>query len=193
MNEDEMSDLFIPVLLGTTREGRKSEAVAKYIVKSLSKREGLTTELIDPRELNLPGDGNNEGANDPRYSELTKKADGFIIVTPEYNHSFPGSLKRMLDSELKNYIHKPVNVVGVSSGSWGGVRAIESLIPVLRELGLAVTFSDVMVTNSYEAFDESSNSTDPTFDERLALSFDELEWYARTLKYGRENLPNKHH
>lgn len=188
-----MSKLFIPVLLGTVREGRRSELAANYIVKQLSGREGVESVLVDPRELDLPGDGNNEGANDPTYTDITKRADGFIIVTPEYNHSFPGSLKRMLDSELKNYIHKPVNLVGVSSGRWGGIRAIQSLLPVVRELGLAVTFSDMMITNSKEAFNDSGEPVDDTFNERLNKSFDELIWYASTLKYGRENLPNSYH
>lgn len=188
-----MSKLFIPVLLGTVREGRKSEAAAKFIVDQISKREDVESVLVDPRDLNLPGDGNNDGANDPKYTEIIKRADGFIIVTPEYNHSFPGSLKRMLDSELKNYIHKPVNLVGVSSGRWGGVRAIESLVPVVRELGLAVTFADMMITNSYDAFDDEGQPVDESFAERLDKSLDELIWYAETLKYGRENLPNSYH
>lgn len=188
-----MSELFIPVLLGTTREGRQSEAVAKYVQSQVAAREGLTSELIDPRELNLPGDGNNEGVNDPRYTDVTARADGFIIVVPEYNHSFPGSLKRMLDSELKNYIHKPVNLIGVSSGRWGGVRAVESLLPVLRELGMATTFSDVLVTNSYKAFDENGQPADSHLKSGLDKALDELIWYAKTLKWGRKNLPNKFH
>lgn len=188
-----MDELFIPVLLGTTREGRKSEATAKLIIEMIEAREGLSSELVDPRDLKLTGDGNNEGANDPKYSDITARADGFIIVVPEYNHSFSGSLKRMLDSELKNYIHKPAGLVGVSSGGWGGIRAIQSLVPVLRELGMAVTFNDVMVTDSYKAFDESGQPTNEKLEPSIEKSLDELVWYAKTLKWGRENLPNNHH
>lgn len=193
MKEHIMDELFIPVLLGTTREGRKSEAVASYIKSVIESRDGVTTELIDPRDLKFEGDGNNEGANDPRYTDITARADGFIIVVPEYNHSFPGSLKRMLDSELKNYIHKPAGLVGVSAGGWGGIRAIQSLVPVLRELGMAVTFSDVMVTNSYKAFDEEGQPTNDHLVSSVEKLLDELIWYAKTLKWGRENLPNKFH
>lgn len=188
-----MSDLFIPVLIGTTREKRQSEKPAVYIAEHLDEREGIESIIVDPRELDLPGDGNGPGAKDARYTEITEKADAFIIIVPEYNHSFPGSLKRMLDSELKNYIHKPVNLVGVSSGGFGGVRAIEALVPVVRELGMAVTFADVMVTNSKESFDDDNQPQNPKFTERLDEALDELIWYAKTLKYGRENLPNKHH
>ncbi len=188
-----MSKLFIPVLLGTVREGRKSEAVAEYIKSIIENRDDVTTELVDPRDLKLSGDGNNEGANDPRYSDITRRADGFVIVVPEYNHSFPGSLKRMLDSELKNYIHKPASLVGVSAGGWGGIRAIQSLVPVLRELGMAVTFSDVMVTNSYKAFDEEGRPTNDHLVSGVEKALDELIWYSKTLKWGRKNLPNKFH
>jgi len=188
-----MDELFIPVLLGTSREGRKSETVAKYVVKAVNEREGLRSELVDPRELNLPGDGNNEGANDLKYSEITKNADAFIIVTPEYNHSFPGSLKRMLDSEYNNYVHKPVSLVGVSAGRWGGVRAIESLVPVLRELGMAVTLTDVMVAGVGDAFDENGEPKSEHLRPAIEAALDELAWYAKTLNWGKENLPNKYH
>lgn len=188
-----MSDLFLPVLLGTTREKRRSIRPAKFIVEHLNARDGISSILVDPRELNLPGDGNDPEGKDPKYTEITEEADGFVIVVPEYNHSFPGSLKRMLDSELKNYIHKPVNLVGVSSGGFGGVRAIESLVPVVRELGMAVTFADVMVKGSKDAFDDNSQPTDIEFTARLDKAIDELVWYAKTLKYGRENLPNSYH
>ena len=188
-----MKELFIPVLLGTTREGRKSEVVAKYIKSVVESRDGVMTELVDPRDLELSGDGNNEGTNDPKYTDITTRADGFIIVVPEYNHSFPGSLKRMLDSELKNYIHKPASLVGVSAGGWGGIRAIQSLVPVLRELGMAVTFNDVMVTDSYKAFDAKGKPTNEHLIPSVEKSLDELIWYAKTLKWGRENLPNKFH
>lgn len=191
--EVRMADLFIPVLLGTTREKRRSVRPAKFIVDYLSSKDGVTSKLVDPKDLNLPGDGNDPEGKDPAYTEITEKADAFVVVVPEYNHSFPGSLKRMLDSELKNYIHKPVNLVGVSSGRFGGVRAIESLVPVLRELGMAVTFADLMVTGSKDAFDENNQPTDETFKERLDDAIDELVWYATTLKHGRENLPNKYH
>ena len=188
-----MAKLFIPILLGTVREGRKSEQAAVYIHKVITQNKEIESEIVDPRQLNLPGDGNNEGANDPRYSEITKRADGFIIVTPEYNHSFPGSLKRMLDSELKNYIHKPVVVAGVSAGGWGGIRAIQSLVPVLRELGMAVTFSDIMVTSSYKAFGEDGKPTNEKLKSGIETALTELIWYAKTLNWGKENLPSKYH
>src|SRR5882724_11633200 len=132
-----MEKLFIPILLGTVRPKRKSERVAELVYKVGQERTDIRVELVDPADYNFPYDGNDEENKDPRYTKLTAEADGFFIVTPDYNHAFPGTLKRMLDSELKNYIHKPVAFAGVSNGGWGGVRGVESLVPAVREMGLA--------------------------------------------------------
>ena len=68
------------------------------------------------------------------------RADGLVIVAPEYNHGYPGILKHALDTNLKEYIHKPVGLCGVSAGGFGGTRVIESLLPVMRELGMVTIF-----------------------------------------------------
>jgi len=175
-----MTKLFIPVLLGTVREGRTSEAAAKYIEKILSSQEEVETVLVDPRELDLPGDGSD--IKDSKYSEITKRADAFVIVTPEYNHSFPGSLKRMLDSEYPNYKHKPVALVGVSSGAWGGIRAIQSLLPAVRKLGMVMIATDIYITNSENAFDEQGNPTNEHLESGAKAVLDELMLLAETLK-----------
>ncbi|MDX1765365.1 MAG: NAD(P)H-dependent oxidoreductase [Candidatus Saccharimonadales bacterium] len=191
-----MSKLNIPVLLGTTREQRKSIHVAKYLVEVGKQRGDVETFLVDPKDFKFEGDGNDPEGKDPRYGEITAKADGFMIVVPEYNHSFPGSLKRMLDSELKNYIHKPVGMSGVSSGRFSGVRAMEHLTPVLRQLGLVVSFADIHVANSYDAFDDDGKMSKETAEhlpKAVEKGWDELVWLAQTLKHGRENLPNIHH
>lgn len=74
------------------------------------------------------------------------QADGIVIVTPEYNRGYPGLLKYVLDTNLKEYIHKAVGICGVSAGGFGGARVIENLLPVLRELGL-VTILYIRVLN----------------------------------------------
>src|SRR5436190_805064 len=123
-----MTKLYLPVLAGTTRAQRRSIWVARLVTEIGAGLPDVETELIDPQDFTFPGDGNDPEGKDARYTAITERADGFFIVTPEYNHSFPGSLKRMLDSELKNYIHKPVAYCGVSEQQWGGVRAIEALV-----------------------------------------------------------------
>ena len=100
-----MSDLFIPVILGTTRQGRISELVANFIVEQVTKWDVVETQLIDIRQLKFPIDNAGESIKNPDFSALCDRADGFIIVVPEYNHSFPGWLKHVLDTNLQEYIH----------------------------------------------------------------------------------------
>ena len=77
---------------------------------------------------------------DPMFSATVSRSDGLIIVTPEYNHGYPGLLKHALDMNLKEYIHKAVGICGVSAGPSGGARVTEALLPVMRELGLVTIF-----------------------------------------------------
>lgn len=183
-----MQRLLLPVLQGTTRPKRQSIAVARYLQQVGETIDDIETPLVDPKDLELPFDGNNDDVKDPSYSKLTAEADGFFVVVPEYNHSFPGSLKRMLDSELSNYIHKPVAFAGVSAGPWGGVRAIESLVPAVREMGLAATFTDVQFPKVQDLFDEDGTILDTAYEKRVKKAYDELIWMARALRWGREHL-----
>lgn len=183
-----LEKLFIPVLEGTKRLQRQSIHVAKLIYEVSQQLDNVESQLVDPTDFDFPGDGNDPEAKDPRYTKITERADGFFIVVPEYNHSFPGTLKRMLDSELKNYIHKPVAFAGVSASMFGGVRAIESLVPAVREMGLVATFTDVHFPKVQELFDEQSNLKDDAYIKRVKRSFTELIWMAQVLKYGRENI-----
>ena len=188
-----MEELNIAVIVGTTREDRNSIHVARLIASIGNSFEELETILVDPLDFNLPFDGNDEKYKDPAYTEITAKADGFFIVVPEYNHSFPGTLKRLLDSELQNYIHKPVAFAGVSAGPWGGVRAIESLENSVREMGLVCTFSDVQFPNVSRVFDEGGNLLDDAYNKRVKSAYEELIWMAKAMKYGRESIASRFH
>jgi len=182
-----MDKLFILILEGTKRVQRKSIHAAQLVLEVSKQYKELETVLVDPNDFDFPGDGNDPEGKDQRYTEITQRADGFFIVTPEYNYSFPGSLKRMLDSELKNYIHKPVAFAGVSSGMFGGVRAIEALVPAVREMGMVATFTDVQFPRVQDIFDENGKLLDEAYIKRVTRSFDELIWMAKVLKSGREN------
>ena len=188
-----MSKLYIPVLAGTTREQRKSIYAARLVAEIGNTFEGVETEVIDPKDYYFPGDGNDPEGKDPRYTAVTERADGFFIVFPEYNHSFPGTLKRMLDSELANYIHKPVAYGSVSAGPWGGIRGIESLISPARELGLVSTFTDMQFPKIDELFDDDGVLLNESYRDYVKGAWTELIWMAETLKYGRETIQSKHH
>ncbi len=129
----------------------------------------------------------------PEWRDAIIKADGLVVVTPEYNHGYPGSLKSVIDLLLPEYIHKAVTFVGVSAGPWGGTRVIEACVPMVRELGLVVTFSDLNFPLVGDKFDEEGKITDDAYEERVKGFLDELIWMSRTLQWGRENLPSKYH
>jgi NAD(P)H-dependent FMN reductase len=180
--------LSIPVILGTSRKGRMSAHAARFMLGQIEKRDGIKTELIDISQLPMPIDDAGEAIKDPAFSEKMALADALVIVTPEYNHSFPGLLKHILDSCLKEYIHKAAGIVGVSAGPFGGVRVIQDLIPVIRELGLVNIFWDVNFGTVAKIFDESGNLLDQAFIARADKFLNELVWMAKTLRYGRDNI-----
>jgi NAD(P)H-dependent FMN reductase len=180
--------LSIPVILGTTRKGRMSAHAARFMAAQIAKRNGILTELIDISELPLPVNDAGEGIKDRAFSEKMVRADALVIVTPEYNHSFPGLLKHVLDSCLKEYIHKAAGIVGVSAGPFGGVRVIQDFLPVIRELGLVNIFWDVNFGNVSKVFDESGKLLDEAFVSRADKFLNELVWMAKTLRYGRDNI-----
>src|SRR5262252_445394 len=180
--------LFIPIILGTSRRGRQSENVARFVFEQTKKRAGIETELIDVCELPLKLDDAGEHMKDPKFSATIARCDGLIIVTPEYNHGYPGLLKHALDMNLEEYIHKAVGICGVSAGPFGGARVIENLLPVMRELGLVTIFRDVNFGNVQKLFDESGKLLDESFVRRVDKFLKELIWMARVLRHGRENI-----
>ena len=181
--------LFIPVILGTARQGRQTENVARFVFEQTKKRADVETELIDVRELPMKLDDAGEQMKDPKFSAAIERCDGLIIVTPEYNHGYPGLLKHALDMNLKEYIHKAVGICGVSAGPFGGARVIEALLPVMRELGLVTIFWDVNFGNVQTIFDEQGNLLDRNYVRRVDKFLNELIWMARVLRHGRENVP----
>lgn len=187
--------VFLPILLGTNRRNRQSENVAKWVLDKMSGREEIETKLFDARDFDLPQDdyGTEIGKNFPEWRDAIIRADGLIIVTPEYNHGYPGILKSILDLLLKEYIHKAVAFVGVSAQAWGGLRVIEACVPMVRELGLTVTFTDLNFPRVQNLFDENGKLLDEDYEKRIKDFLDELIWMSRVLKWGRENLSSKYH
>ena len=112
-----------------------------------------------------------------------------MIVAPEYNHAMPGLLKHVLDSCLKEYIHKAAGIMAVSAGPFGGTRVIETSLPVLRELGLVTIFWDVNVGGVAKVFGENGELLDPALVRRTDKFLAELIWMARTLRHGRDTIP----
>ena len=181
---------FIPVILGTPRQGRASEHVARFVLDQVGQRPGIETELLDVREMPLSTRDAGEQIKHPGFSAMAARADAFILIAPEYNHGYPGMLKHLLDTNLKEYIHKAVGICGVSAGPWGGTRVIQNLLPVMRELGLVTIFWDGNFSHVRRLFDEEGRILDaPAHERRMEMFLNELVWMARVLRHGREHVP----
>ncbi len=187
--------LSIPLLLGTPRKDRQSECVAKWVFAKMQERDEIEPQYFDVRDFDLPRDHYGTELKDrfPEWRDAVIGADGLVLVTPEYNHGYPGTMKSVLDVLLPEYIHKAVAFVGVSAGVWGGTRVIEACVPMVRELGLAVTFSDLNFPQVQKKFDKGGVLLDDAYHKRVGEFLDELVWMSRTLKWGRHNLASKFH
>lgn len=182
--------IYLPLLMGTVRAERRSEWVARAVLERLRAREGVETRLFDPRELpfgNLVHREWEMPERPPVVDEFVRemaRADGFLIVSPEYNYGYPGTLKNMLDAVYDEWNRKPFAIVGVG-GISGGLRMIEHLRPVIAGLGaISVPHSvPVQFVGKTWGPDGPTDGVDwgPRFDKLL----DELTWYARALQAAR--------
>lgn len=183
-----MRPLNIPVVLGTTRQGRASEHPAHLLARLLNDRAGVVSTVIDIARVPMPVDDAGEAIKDPGFAAAMTAADGLVIVAPEYNHSFPGLLKHVLDSCQSEYIHKAAGIVGVSAGPFAGIRVVQSLLPVLRELGLVTIFWDVNIGSVAKVFAGDGRLLDEAFVRRSDKFIRELMWMAKVLRQGREQV-----
>lgn len=129
-----MGKLNVGIILGSTRQGRVSPQVGKWVKEIGDKRGDANYEIVDITEFNLPfiGTGTGEEAGLKAWSEKISSLDGFIFITQEYNHSITGALKNALDSARDEWHNKAAGIV--SYGSTGGARAAEHLRGILGEL-----------------------------------------------------------
>lgn len=181
-------DLSVPVILGTARSGRKSESAAEFVADYLPTTASLDTELIDVRDYQFGQtyEAWNEHDDVPGiadWKQVADEADGFIIVTPEYNHGYPGELKILLDSAFEAYFDKPVGLVGVSAGGFGGSRVVEHIKPVLTELGMTVMGNAVYISKVADTFESGLDSEKRTqLEDQLDDLAEEFTRYAKSLK-----------
>jgi NAD(P)H-dependent FMN reductase len=165
-----------------------SHAAACLLHAEMAKRRGVETELIDIASVSLRTDDAGEAIKDRSFADRMDRSDALVVVSPEYNHGYCGLLKHVLDSCLKEYVHKAVGIAGVSAGPFGGTRGIQDLVPVMRELGLVTIFWDVNFTNVGKVFDSEGSLLDSSFLPRIDKFLKELIWMAKTLRYGREQV-----
>lgn len=185
-----MNKFNIPVLLGTARRGRMSENAARFVHQKLIENENVDSQLVDVKNhvytVTTPPWG--EGGADKsktKWKEIMEEADALIIVTPEYNHSYPGELKLLLDSLYKEYEKKPVGICGVSAGELGGARVVDHIKQVLIELKMIPIRNSVYFSGVKDLFSESGIIKDASYGERVETMLEELLWYTNALKKGK--------
>lgn len=174
--------MYVPVILGTARIGRLSEKAAWFMLREVL-NVGLESEIIDVRDYRVNATDNTlKSTEAKRLAEKIDKADALIIVSPEYNHSYPGELKMMLDMLYTQYFNKPVGFCGVSSGGLGGVRAVEQLRLVAVELHMVPIREALYFSGIQNLFNEKGDIKDLSYHERVKTFLKELTWYAEALK-----------
>lgn len=184
-----MNTTHIAVVLGTAREGRASSGIAEAVVKVIEQMPGCTTELVDVREhvhaaVTVPPWGAGGAMEKPSaWQEVVQKSAGMVLIIPEYNHSFPGELKILLDSLTSDYEGKVVGLVGVSAGTLGGARVLEHILPVLQTLSLHTVKETVLISKAAEAVDEDGAFVDKKtaeYTERMVMSMSYLSALLQT-------------
>jgi NAD(P)H-dependent FMN reductase len=179
----------IQIILGSTRQGRAGEQVARWFADIAAARSDLNTEVVDLRDWPLPffdepASPKRSLGEDVRiqaWASKVREADGYVLVTPEYNHGYPAVLKNALDHLFYEWNDKPVSFVGYG-GAAGGTRAVQQLRQVVIELGLVPIPQQVILPKVYTAFDESGKVTDPNLDRSANAVLDELVPWAELLQ-----------
>ncbi|WGF86935.1 NADPH-dependent FMN reductase [Marinivivus vitaminiproducens] len=181
--------LTVPVLLGSVRRDRQGIRAARLAVNALAAR-GHEPVLVDPLELGLPlldrmyKEYAKGEAPEPleRLAALYRRADGFLVVSAEYNHSVPPALSNLLDHFLEEYFWRPSAIVCYSAGQFGGVRAAMQLRMMLAELGMPSISSLMPIPRIGKTLAEDGTANEDRVARSLDRFLSEFEWHMRALK-----------
>lgn len=184
----------IQVILGSTREGRQGEKVANWVMEQLKDIEDIEFELLDLRDFGLPyydqpasptalkGEYSNNEIK--KWLNKVSEGDGYIIVTPEYNHGYPAVLKSALDWVYYEWNRKPVAFISYG-GSAAGARSVEQLRLVAIELQMAPIETAIHIFGPRQEFDENGNIKDDSYNQKLKNLINDLVWWTKALKEAR--------
>ncbi len=184
----------ILLFYGSVRDSRQGIKAARFVIKKFSGR-GHTVTLIDPLEynfglLNWMYKEYEKGKAPEKMEELAemiKNADGFIIVSGEYNHSIPPALTNLMDHFLEEYSFRPSGIVTYSAGRLGGVRAAMQLRAFLAEIGTVTIPTLFPIANVQDNFEEDGHPINERYHDYIKQFIAEFEWYCESLRYGRAN------
>jgi len=180
----------IPVLLGTIREGRRSESVARAAVDLLRAR-GATSELLDVGDPAIPMLVERRRKLDPpnpaveSLGRALDRADGLIVVTPEYNWGIPGALKNAVDHFYPEFAGKPVGIVPVSAGPGGGRSALVQARTLFSAVGAVVVPATCLVAGVNSLLDASGALTDAATLDHLGRVVDDVLWWEHAARLKR--------
>ncbi|MEU5654369.1 NAD(P)H-dependent oxidoreductase [Streptomyces sp. NPDC047737] len=175
--------LKVAVILGSNREGRFGPVVADWFLSRAAGHRDIETELVDVAETEHPA-GPAAGAV-PHLA----RADAFVVLTPEYNHSYPAPLKSLIDRHFAEWQAKPVAFVSYGGVS-GGLRAVEHLRQVFAELHAVSVRDTVSFHNAGALFDDRGRHRDPAqADGAAKRMLDQLVWWGRALREARIRHP----
>lgn len=168
----------LTVIVASTRPGRFGPIVASWFVRQAAARDGLVVDVLDLAALEVAG---------ARLAAAVGGADAVVVVTPEYNHSFPGPLKIAVDSLRDEWLAKPVGFVSYG-GISGGLRAVEALRLVFAELHAVTVRDTVSFPLAWERFDTDGEPTDgAAVCAAAGRLLDQLTWWADATRAAREN------
>ncbi|AEM80398.1 NADPH-dependent FMN reductase [Streptomyces violaceusniger] len=191
---DTDSPIRLAVIVGSTRDGRFGPKVAEWFAGHATLRSDMTVDVVDLAETPLPMDlTHRPGPDDLAALEAVTPrldaADAFAVVTPEYNHSYPASLKNAIDWHFTQWQAKPIGFVSYG-GISGGLRAVEHLRPVFAEVHAVTVRDTVSFHNAHGLFEEDGRLTDSEGPDTAAgAMLNQLAWWARALRTARTTHP----
>lgn len=180
---------FFPVILGTARQDRRSEPVARFVVSVIEAMEHKT-DLVDVAEFDLLATRKSDDRVE-EYRRMMAEADGLIVVSPEYNHGYPGELKLLLDAGYDEYAHKPLGLVGVSAGGFGGTRVVEQLRQVGLGLRMIPIAHAVYVSRVKTLIDDNGKLSDDKTAAATEKLVEEMAFIAGAIGPARRNRENR--
>ncbi|MBZ6250419.1 NADPH-dependent FMN reductase [Streptomyces olivaceus] len=184
--------LRVTLLVGSNRHGRFGPVVADWLLDHLRAHDDLEPEVVDVARTDLPTTLARTPEATAALAEITPKlagADAFVVLTPEYNHSFPAGLKNVIDWHFTEWRAKPVGLVSYG-GLAGGLRAVEHLRQVFAELHAVTVRDTVSFHNAGQSFGDEGRLRDPSGPDAAAKAMlDQVVWWGRALREAKEKRP----
>jgi NAD(P)H-dependent FMN reductase len=190
--------LRVGVIVASVRQGRRGEGIARWFLGILGARPEIEARLLDLKDYRLPDYEATTGARmaegkytldaQQRWVAAVAGLDAYVIVTPEYNHGYPASLKNALDHLYEAWRARPMAFVSYG-GISGGTRCVQQLRQVAIELQSAPLREEVNIPLVYETLGEHGAPKDPYYAARAGVLVDSLLWWGRALRDARQSTP----